>query len=262
MRRANFCLLFILFSQLFQLSQVEVTIQRIFLVQTQRRRDAEFSFLEFNGDLENKTPYERFEVYHWLTCRPKLCILWILSVEWKDSLRLCVSAFIYNKSLSLNSYIFYVTGLKFHYFVNKNHQQVLEKVNEITDNENYFDKIINLKTTKETLLSDFSSLLTKQELSMDNIIKYENNINAEHTNLKTKNAELTIAVNRNFKNAEGIYETDFIPCKLWNGVFANTIECLQEGDVVGVKGRLQSTEDKAIEIIADRITFLSSKSNN
>ena len=104
MRRANFCLLFILFSQLFQLSQVEVTIQRIFLVQTQRRRDAEFSFLEFNGDLENKTPYERFEVYHWLTCRPKLCILWILSVEWKDSLRLCVSAFFNNKSLSLNSY--------------------------------------------------------------------------------------------------------------------------------------------------------------
>ena len=104
MRRANFCLLFILFSQLFQLSQVEVTIQRIFLVQTQRRRGAEFSFLEFNGDLENKTPYERFEVYHWLTCRPKLCILWILSVEWKDSLRLCVSAFFNNKSLSLNSY--------------------------------------------------------------------------------------------------------------------------------------------------------------
>ena len=44
------------------------------------------------------------KVYHWLTCRPKLCVLWILSVEWKDSLRLCVSAFIYNKSLSLNSY--------------------------------------------------------------------------------------------------------------------------------------------------------------
>ena len=92
-----------------------VTIQRFFLVQTLRRRGAEVSFLEFNGDLE-KTPYERFEVYHWLTCRPKLCVLWLLSVEWKDSLRLCVSAFIYNKSLSLNSYLIQEAQINVRYY--------------------------------------------------------------------------------------------------------------------------------------------------
>ena len=32
----------------------------LFLVQTQRRRDAEISFLEFDRDLESKTPYKRF----------------------------------------------------------------------------------------------------------------------------------------------------------------------------------------------------------
>ena len=80
---------------------------------------------------------------------------------------------------------------------------------------------------------------------------------------KTKNnAELTLAVTRNFKNAEGIYETDFIPCKLWSAVFSNSIEYLYEGDVVGVKGRLQSFEDKTISVIADRITFLKSKSSS
>ena len=70
-----------------------VTIQQFFLFQTQRRWGAEVSFLEFNRDLENKTPYEHFEVCHWLTCRPKLWALRALPIEWKDSLRLSVSAF-------------------------------------------------------------------------------------------------------------------------------------------------------------------------
>ncbi len=59
--------------------------------ETLRRRGL---FLEFNRDLESKTPYERFEVCHWLTCWPKLCALRMLFVEWKASLRLRVSAFL------------------------------------------------------------------------------------------------------------------------------------------------------------------------
>ena len=58
------------------------------------------------------------EVYHWLTCRPKLCVLWILSVEWKDSLHLCVSAFFY-KGFSLNGYV----SLKF-FLIKMNIQQL------------------------------------------------------------------------------------------------------------------------------------------
>jgi hypothetical protein len=53
-----------IFQAAFLGSKVEgqrATIQRFFfLVQTQRRKDAEISFLEFDRDLESKTTYERF----------------------------------------------------------------------------------------------------------------------------------------------------------------------------------------------------------
>ena len=69
---------------------------------------------------------------------------------------------------------------------------------------------------------------------------------------------ITLAVQRSYKNTDGVYETDFIPCILWNGIATNTTEYCKKGDVVGVKGRLQVREDK-IEIVAEKVTFLSSK---
>lgn len=79
---------------------------------------------------------------------------------------------------------------------------------------------------------------------------------------------LLLAVNRNFKNAEGVYETDFIKCTLWNNVAACTCEYCHSGDVIGIKGRLQSSkyEDEnnvvryVTEVIAEKVTFLSSSS--
>ena len=69
---------------------------------------------------------------------------------------------------------------------------------------------------------------------------------------------ITLAVPRSYKNADGEYETDFIPCILWNNIAINTFEYCKKGDTLGVKGRLQSNEGK-IELIAEKITFLSSK---
>lgn len=69
---------------------------------------------------------------------------------------------------------------------------------------------------------------------------------------------ITLAVNRAYKNAEGIYETDFIPCILWGGVATNTAEYCRKGDIVGVKGRVQSVDGK-LEVVAEKLTFLSSK---
>lgn len=74
-----------------------------------------------------------------------------------------------------------------------------------------------------------------------------------------KQAVITLAVNRAFKNEEGIYETDFIPVMLWNGVAEQTAEYLKKGDLLGVKGRIESNENKII-INAEKVTFLSSKS--
>lgn len=81
----------------------------------------------------------------------------------------------------------------------------------------------------------------------------------------TKTSYITLAVPRNYKNGDGIYETDFIPVKLYKGIAESTTEYCKIGDMVGVKGRVQSRkeEDKnIIEIIAERITFLSSRKEN
>ena len=78
---------------------------------------------------------------------------------------------------------------------------------------------------------------------------------------------LKLAVPRSYKNADGVYETDFINCKLWDAVAENTAEYCKKGDIVGVKGRIQTssyeTEDGnkkyAMEVVAEKISFLSSK---
>lgn len=85
-----------------------------------------------------------------------------------------------------------------------------------------------------------------------------------------KVTSITLAVPRNFKNENGEYETDFIRCTLWKNIAESTAEYCQKGDLVGVKGRLQSTnyEDKegnkrfSIDIVGERVTFLASKQHN
>lgn len=82
-----------------------------------------------------------------------------------------------------------------------------------------------------------------------------------------KVSSLVLAVQRSYKNSEGIYEADFIRCTLWNAVAATTSEYCHKGDIVGIKGRIQvnSYEDKdgikkySTEVIAEKVTFLSGK---
>ena len=76
---------------------------------------------------------------------------------------------------------------------------------------------------------------------------------------------MTLAVQRQYKNVDGEYETDFIDCDLWEGIAEATKEYCKKGDVVGVKGRLQTraTENGKIMIVcAEKVTFLSSKKEN
>lgn len=82
-----------------------------------------------------------------------------------------------------------------------------------------------------------------------------------------KVTSITIAIPRSFKNANSEYETDFIDCILWNSIAENTAEYCKKGDIIGVKGRLQSsnyekedgTKVYKTEVIAEKITFLSSR---
>ena len=78
---------------------------------------------------------------------------------------------------------------------------------------------------------------------------------------------VTLAVPRSFKNSEGQYETDFISCVLWKGIAENTVEYCKKGDLVGIKGRIQSrnieideeTKKQVVEVVAEKVTFLSSR---
>ena len=85
-----------------------------------------------------------------------------------------------------------------------------------------------------------------------------------------KTATVTLAVPRNYKNTDGEYDTDFLDCTMWTNVAENTSEYCQTGDMVGVKGRIQTrvieqedgTKKKKTEIEAEKVTFLATAPNN
>ena len=67
---------------------------------------------------------------------------------------------------------------------------------------------------------------------------------------------IKLAVPRSYKNENGEYETDFIIAKLWAGVATDTCKYCSKGDLMGIRGRLESNEN-GLELIADKVTFLS-----
>ena len=70
---------------------------------------------------------------------------------------------------------------------------------------------------------------------------------------------ITLSVPRSFKNDEGIYDTDFIKCILWNGIAENIVEHCERGDLIGVKGRLECLCGSELQVVAEKVTFLPSK---
>ena len=77
-----------------------------------------------------------------------------------------------------------------------------------------------------------------------------------------KKGIISLAIPRSFKNEEGVYDTDFVDCVAYGLIVENTKEYCRQGDIVGIKGRVQSTpmaSGHAIEIVAEKVTFLSSK---
>ncbi len=77
---------------------------------------------------------------------------------------------------------------------------------------------------------------------------------------------IDVAVSRDYKNHDGIVDADFVRCILWNGIASATKDYCHKGDVVGVRGKLQSrsyeTDDNqkkyVTEVVVEKITFLSS----
>ncbi len=83
-------------------------------------------------------------------------------------------------------------------------------------------------------------------------------------------ARFSLAVNRNFSNAQGQRETDFINIVVWRKQAENVCNFLDKGSLVSVEGRIQtgSYDDKdgnkryTTDVVADAVQFLESKAQN
>lgn len=81
------------------------------------------------------------------------------------------------------------------------------------------------------------------------------------------NCHISIAVRRNYKNSDGIYETDYISCTVWNVIAEKVCTYCKKGDIVSIKARVQNNnyvdkDDKKIytyEIIAEQVAFMQSQ---
>ena len=80
-------------------------------------------------------------------------------------------------------------------------------------------------------------------------------------------ATFTLAVNRDYKNAEGKYDADFIPCVAFEGKAETISKFVQKGDKFCVSGKVQTRNyDKAdgskayvTEVIVDGFDFIEGK---
>lgn len=83
-------------------------------------------------------------------------------------------------------------------------------------------------------------------------------------------ARFSLAVNRNFSNAQGERQTDFINIIVWRKQAENVCNYLDKGSLVSVEGRIQtgSYDDKdgnkryTTDVVADAVQFLESKSQS
>ena len=92
-------------------------------------------------------------------------------------------------------------------------------------------------------------------------------IELKMTTSGTEVADFTLAVNRNYKNAEGQYEADFINCVSYKGLAKTISTYVKKGDRLAVEGRLQirtyqNKEGKNVkvsEIVVENIDFIETK---
>ena len=79
--------------------------------------------------------------------------------------------------------------------------------------------------------------------------------------------QFSVAVSRNFTNANGERESDFINCVVWDKQAENLVKYQKKGNQIAVEGRIQTRnyDDKdgkkvyVTEILASNISFLDSK---
>ena len=75
---------------------------------------------------------------------------------------------------------------------------------------------------------------------------------------------LLLAIERTYKNTEGVFLHDTIHCVLWKGIHDSVRHYYKEGQYLSVTGRLETYENMANVVIAEKVGFigLTSKGSN
>lgn len=89
----------------------------------------------------------------------------------------------------------------------------------------------------------------------------------KYTGNNTAVASFNLAVNRNFKDANGERETDFINCVIWRQQAENLANWAKKGALIGITGRIQtrSYENQqgqrvyVTEVVAENFQMLESR---
>ena len=93
------------------------------------------------------------------------------------------------------------------------------------------------------------------------------NIDLRQTSTGKAMTYFTLAVNRAFKNEQGVSDADFITCVAFGKQAENMARYLTQGSLIGVEGRIstrnfQGNDGKTVyvtEVIAGNVSFLETK---
>lgn len=91
-----------------------------------------------------------------------------------------------------------------------------------------------------------------------------------YTGNETPVASFTLAVNRDFKSADGQQEADFINCVIWRKSAETLANTVRKGQQIGVVGRVQTRSYDnqqgqkvfVTEVVAERFNYLEKREGN
>lgn len=83
-------------------------------------------------------------------------------------------------------------------------------------------------------------------------------------------AQFTLAVTRDFKNADGEYDADFINCVMWGKSAETLADRVKKGERISLAGRIQTRNYEnndgqrvyVTEVVANTFHFLETKGGN
>ena len=79
---------------------------------------------------------------------------------------------------------------------------------------------------------------------------------------------MKLLVPREYKNSDGVYETDLLESEVYGKIAENVSKMCQIGDLIALKGRVSSVSNDeknsngSLKIVAEKVTFLQSRNRD